>query len=120
MERLGDITILRCRPHTGRQHQIRVHLWHAGHPICGDKLYGTDTDFFLRSMSENIEMPVGRGLTLKRHALHAHSLSFSHPVTGQKMQFNSPLPADLVRIVRGMREGESRVQESSIGRSSDL
>jgi len=115
VERLDGFTILRCKPHTGRQHQIRVHLWHVGHPICGDKLYGTEAEFFLRSMSEIIEMPVGNGLTLKRHALHAHSLGFCHPATGEKMQFSSPLPADLKEILRQANPKESRVQEVVFG-----
>lgn len=104
VERLNGFTILRCKPHTGRQHQIRVHLWHLGHPIAGDKLYGTDASLFLRSMQEILPLPVGEGLTLGRHALHAHKLGFRHPVTGEKMEFTSPLPPELEEFVQKVRK----------------
>jgi RluA family pseudouridine synthase len=104
VERLNGFTILRCKPHTGRQHQIRVHLWHVGHPIAGDKLYGTDASLFLRSMQEILLLPVGDGLTLGRHALHAHKLGFRHPVTGEKMEFTSPLPPELEEFVQKVRK----------------
>jgi RluA family pseudouridine synthase len=103
VERLNGFTIVRCRPHTGRQHQIRVHLWSAGYPIAGDKLYGTEASLFLRSMREILELPVGNGLSLKRHALHAHKLAFRHPATGQRMEFTSPLPAELDEFVQKVR-----------------
>jgi RluA family pseudouridine synthase len=104
VERLNGFTILRCRPHTGRQHQIRVHLWHVGHPIAGDKLYGTDASLFLRSMNEILPLPVGDGLTLGRHALHAHKLGFRHPATGEPMEFVSPLPPELEDFVQKVRK----------------
>lgn len=104
VERLEGFTILRCKPHTGRQHQIRVHLDHVGHPIAGDKLYGTDTDMFLRSMKEIVELPVVHGLGLRRHALHAYRLAFRHPTTGEKMLFTSPLPPELEDFVQKVRK----------------
>lgn len=103
VERLEGFTVLRCMPHTGRQHQIRVHLWHLGFPIAGDKLYGPDSSVFLRSMQELVELPVGHGLTLKRHALHAHRLGFTHPVTGEKMQFVSKFPPELESLLSNLR-----------------
>jgi len=99
VERIPGYTIVKCRPHTGRQHQIRVHLWHIGHPIAGDKLYGPDDALFLRSMQEIVEMPVGHGLYLSRHALHAYRLAFKHPFTGERMLFESPFPPELQHIV---------------------
>ncbi|HEY1392108.1 MAG TPA: RluA family pseudouridine synthase [Methylibium sp.] len=69
---------LRCRLHTGRTHQIRVHLAHQGHPLVGDTLYG------------------GRRLLgLQRQALHAARLSFTHPASGRPMDFEAALPPDL-------------------------
>ena len=65
-ERLGNYTVVRAQPHTGRQHQIRVHLWHLGHPIAGDKLYGTDASFFLRTMKEILHVEVERGIKIGR------------------------------------------------------
>ena len=103
VERLKGFTIVRCKPHTGRQHQIRVHLFHVGHPIAGDKLYGTDAALFLRSLQEIIEVPVGDGLSLGRHALHAHRLSFKHPGTGERMVFESPLPPELADFAAKVR-----------------
>jgi len=68
-------TLIACMPHTGRTHQIRVHLQHLGHPIAGDPLYGKRDSF-------------------KRHLLHAWKLEFVHPRTGESMIFEAPLPAD--------------------------
>ena len=69
---------LRCVLHTGRTHQIRVHVSHRGHPLLADTLYGGQP-----------------ALGLSRQALHAHHLAFHHPVTGEPMAFRRPLPADL-------------------------
>jgi 23S rRNA pseudouridine1911/1915/1917 synthase len=81
VERLavGDgVSALRCRLHTGRTHQIRVHLAHEGYPLVADALYG------------------GRPLRgMARQALHAAELAFAHPIDGRLLEFGSPLPADL-------------------------
>lgn len=103
VERLDGFTIVRCRPHTGRQHQIRVHLWHVGHPIAGDKLYGTESSVFLRSIHEIVEIPVAGGRTLKRHALHAYKLGFNHPDSGEKMEFVSAFPEELQKFLDDVR-----------------
>jgi 23S rRNA pseudouridine1911/1915/1917 synthase len=68
-------TLVQCQPHTGRTHQIRVHLKHLGHPIIGDPLYGR------------------RG-GHARHFLHAWKIAFAHPETGKSLEFCAPLPAD--------------------------
>ncbi|MFM7531589.1 MAG: RluA family pseudouridine synthase [Rubrivivax sp.] len=76
--RSAGYSALRCRLHTGRTHQIRVHLSHGGHPIVADALYG------------------GRpALGLSRQALHAHRLAFSHPRSGEPMAFRRELPGDM-------------------------
>jgi 23S rRNA pseudouridine1911/1915/1917 synthase len=75
---LPDTSLLRLRLETGRTHQIRVHLQAIGHPLCGDPEYGTP----------------GR-LGLERQFLHAARLAFAHPITGQPIEVDSPLPADL-------------------------
>ena len=67
--------LIECHPHTGRTHQIRVHLKHLGHPVVGDPLYGR------------------RG-THSRHFLHAWKISFKHPATGKTVSFTAPVPAD--------------------------
>lgn len=81
VERLAGrdgVSALRCRLHTGRTHQIRVHLASRGHPLVGDTLYG------------------GRpALGLARQALHAERLAFAHPVSGEPLDVRAALPADL-------------------------
>jgi 23S rRNA pseudouridine1911/1915/1917 synthase len=75
---LADTSLLRLRLETGRTHQIRVHLRAIGHPVCGDPEYGTP------------------GLLgLQRQFLHATRLAFAHPITGERVEVSSPLPADL-------------------------
>jgi 23S rRNA pseudouridine1911/1915/1917 synthase len=78
VEALPTATLLRVRLETGRTHQIRVHLQAIGHPICGDPEYGRAELF---------------GLT--RQFLHAARLAFTHPITGEELDIESPLPADL-------------------------
>jgi 23S rRNA pseudouridine1911/1915/1917 synthase len=86
-QRLPGATLVRCLPHTGRQHQIRVHLAAIGHPIAGDVLYGGPSD----------TIPIGR------QALHAARLVVPHPVTGVRMAFDAPLPEDLERVLATLR-----------------
>lgn len=79
----AGISALRCKLHTGRTHQIRVHLAHQGLPLVADAVYG------------------GRpALGMKRQALHAAELAFSHPADGRPMAFSAPLPADLAQAWR--------------------
>jgi 23S rRNA pseudouridine955/2504/2580 synthase len=75
------LSLLEVRLLTGRTHQIRVHLAHAGHPILGDGKYG--------------EFPLNHELKAKRLMLHASSLSFSHPISGAALAFKSPLPVEI-------------------------
>jgi 23S rRNA pseudouridine1911/1915/1917 synthase len=103
VERVNGFTILKCKPHTGRQHQIRVHLWHLGFPIAGDKLYGQEASLFLRSMNEIIELSFGEGLSLRRHALHAYRLEFFHPTTKEKLAFQSDFPRELDEFLKKVR-----------------
>jgi 23S rRNA pseudouridine1911/1915/1917 synthase len=69
------LSLIECRPKTGRTHQIRVHLKHLGHPLAGDPIYGRRGKF-------------------TRHLLHAWKLSFDHPRSGARLSFTSPVPAD--------------------------
>lgn len=97
LERFDGFTLLEIRPHTGRTHQIRVHLASLGHPLLCDRVYGRRRgpipDRFLRE-----------GLTgLGRQALHAYELTFTHPQTGERLRFLSPIPEDLQGVLRCLR-----------------
>lgn len=81
-----------CQLETGRTHQIRVHMAHIGHPVMGDPLYASGFKTKARLLSEQSQIALG---ALKRQALHAARLGFEHPVTGEELEFESPLPADM-------------------------
>jgi 23S rRNA pseudouridine1911/1915/1917 synthase len=91
--RVGDYTIVECWPETGRQHQIRAHLDHLGHPIVGDKLYPDERVF--ADYQDHGWDAVADKLALPRQALHAAELRFPHPTTGEEVTVTSELPADL-------------------------
>ena len=102
----GDYALVQCAPKTGRQHQIRVHLDHAGFPIVGDKLYGmSESDAYRYFESKFLSPEAVARLKLPRHALHAAGIRFSHPTTGLPMEFDSPLPADLRAFMNLQKEG---------------
>jgi 23S rRNA pseudouridine1911/1915/1917 synthase len=88
-------TLIACRPKTGRQHQIRVHMDAIGHPLVGDKLYGLDEQIFQRSADGELTGEDMHELELPRHALHNHSLTFAHPRTGGELRIECPLAPDL-------------------------
>jgi len=97
----GKFSLVECYPKTGRQHQIRVHLEKTGHPIVGDKLYGIEESlsvgFYER---KHLTSEAQHRLILPRHALHAHRLSFLHPITQKPHTAESPLPKDLADFLR--------------------
>ena len=88
LERFGRFTLLACRLETGRTHQIRVHMAHIGHPLAGDPVYGP------RSVIRE----------LQGQCLHAKELGFRHPVTGQELRFDSPLPAYFTTFLERLRK----------------
>lgn len=94
---LAEVTL-----HTGRTHQIRVHLSEAGHPLVADAVYGGTR----REARLPAADPVRRAaVAVGRQALHAWRLSFDHPRTGRRMTFEAPLPADLARALAVLRGG---------------
>ncbi|HVL20976.1 MAG TPA: RluA family pseudouridine synthase [Amaricoccus sp.] len=90
LERFAAASLVECRLETGRTHQIRVHMAFAGHPLAGDATYG-------RRRSQ------GALGAFPRQALHAETLGFIHPITGEALRFTSPLPADLERLLDDLR-----------------
>jgi 23S rRNA pseudouridine1911/1915/1917 synthase len=93
-------SLLECRLETGRTHQIRVHAAYVGHALIGDPVYGRP-----RAMSEKLVAPEVSAalLTFPRQALHAATLGFSHPITGESLSFKAPLPQDLHEIIAKIR-----------------
>jgi len=95
--------LVEAAPETGRQHQIRVHLAHLGHPIVGDKLYGAGEQAFMDYCDTGLTPELlARFDGLPRHALHAARLTFPHPKTREPVTVKSPLPADLVAYLEGL------------------
>jgi 23S rRNA pseudouridine1911/1915/1917 synthase len=109
VERFDGFAAVRVLPKTGRTHQIRVHLAHAGCPVLCDKLYGgratiTRSELHRRSWRS---APLGSGapsdVVLDRQALHAWRIKVSHPATGEPIEFKAPLPEDLTRVLAELR-----------------
>jgi len=103
--------LVRCFPETGRQHQIRIHLHHAGYPIVGDKMYGPDAGYFDRFSKHCLEPEAWEKLRLDRHALHAARLRLRHPGTGEEVSFDAPFPADLQAFLPSEGCGATRGAE---------
>ena len=93
----SDFTYVQAFPHTGRTHQIRVHFQHLGHPVVGDKTYGS-------KMIKRLESTIlaAKVRNLGRHFLHASSLSFTHPGTQKEVLFQTPLPSNLDEFLSGL------------------
>lgn len=91
VKKYGDLSLVEAMPKTGRTHQIRVHFAENGCPILGDKVYGLKKygSDFIGSLSKN----------LSRQALHASALGFTHPATGEYMEFQAPLADDMKRAI---------------------
>jgi 23S rRNA pseudouridine1911/1915/1917 synthase len=101
LEDYGVAALLRCRLETGRTHQIRVHMAHIGHPLIGDSTYGAGFKTKIAKLPQAAREAVE---ALGRQALHAATLGFAHPITGEEMMFESDLPEDMQRL-RAALEG---------------
>jgi len=94
IERFGLATLLEVFLRTGRTHQIRVHLASIGHPVCGDSTYGRKTFVEIK----------GKKLRFPRQMLHAETLGFRHPVTGEELEFSTPMPADMKEAIETLKQ----------------
>jgi 23S rRNA pseudouridine1911/1915/1917 synthase len=100
IERFGVATLLKVDIETGRTHQIRVHLHAIGHPVVGDSIYGGTRR--ANAVKEPALRTTLKGM--KRQALHAAQLSFSHPLTGEPLAFSSSPPADMAQLCNTLRQ----------------
>lgn len=90
LEHLHLCTVVEVEPETGRTNQIRLHFKGIGHPLVGETRYAFRKDF---------------PLSVPRLMLHAHQLTFPHPVTSEEVRIQSPLPSDMVRVLERVRRG---------------
>jgi len=111
-ERFRAHTALECRLETGRTHQIRVHMAHLKHPIIGDPLYGGALKLPKGATDDLVQALRG----FKRQALHAETLEFDHPVTGEPVRNSAPLPDDMVRLLQVLREDTAEFAQKERGR----
>lgn len=103
VEPLGHVAVVRCVLETGRTHQIRVHMKHIGHTLFNDSRYGGDVPLRgLRSASYNAFV-ANCFAACPRQALHARTLGFVHPATGEEMFFTSEIPADMAALIERWR-----------------
>ncbi len=95
LERFGYVTKVSCKLETGRTHQIRVHMKHIGHTLFNDARYGGDAILKGTTFTKYKQFVENCFKVLPRQALHAKTLGFEHPVTGQWKSFDSPIPEDM-------------------------
>ena len=99
LERFGYVTLVECILETGRTHQIRAHMKHIGHPLFGDERYG-GTEILRGQRSSTYKAFIQNCFKVcNRQALHAKTLGFVHPTTGQQMDFTSDLPNDMKQLI---------------------
>ena len=95
LERLAGATLVSVELETGRTHQVRVHFSEAGHPVLGDRVYGSR-----QSTADSRQFP--------RQMLHARRLGFAHPRTGERVRAESPLPSDFLEALERLRRKQKR------------
>lgn len=93
LEELGDYTLVECELETGRTHQVRIHLAERGTPLCGERIY--DRPLHGKPLPDQSK--------ISRIALHAASLTITHPMTGKRLSWTSPLPKDMVDLISRLR-----------------
>lgn len=108
LERFGYVTLVSCVLETGRTHQIRVHLKHIGHPLFNDARYGGDLILKGTTFTKYKQFIDNCFKILPRQALHAKTLGFVHPTTGEMLRFDTELPADMNELIEKWR-GYSKI-----------
>ncbi len=103
LERFGYISLVECKLETGRTHQIRVHFKHIGKPLFNDATYGGDQILRGTTYTKYKQFVNNCFRMLPRHALHAKSLGFKHPISGKPIQFDSITPADMEAVMEKWR-----------------
>jgi 23S rRNA pseudouridine1911/1915/1917 synthase len=98
-----DYTLVECRLETGRTHQIRIHMSETGHPVCGERVYAAPRRKGARDEAAALERLLEESRA-PRVMLHAAELGFVHPVSGETLRFTSPLPADMRKVLAGLRK----------------
>jgi 23S rRNA-/tRNA-specific pseudouridylate synthase len=100
----ASFAYVECRPITGRTHQVRVHLAASGTPVLCDDLYGDGTQLMLSDLKRGYKGRADENPLLTRLALHAGGLTFTHPLTREKLTITSPLPKDFAVALKYLRK----------------
>lgn len=103
-ERFGQFSLLECRPRTGRPHQLRVHLAATGTPILNDAIYGNETRLLLSAFKRGYKGRDEERPLIERLALHAGSLTFTHPESRERLTLTAPLPKDFAVALKYLRK----------------
>ncbi len=103
LEQLGHVSLVRCVLETGRTHQIRVHMRHIGHPLFNDARYGGDQILRGTTAASYRQFVNNCFAICPRQALHARTLGFVHPRTGEEMFFSAPIPPDMEQLIERWR-----------------
>ncbi|KJD31964.1 pseudouridine synthase [Tamlana nanhaiensis] len=112
LERLGYVTLVSCKLETGRTHQIRVHMKHIGHTLFNDERYGGEKILKGTTFTKYKQFVENCFKVLPRQALHAKTLGFEHPKTGEFLRFNTEIPEDIANCIEKWR-GYAKHQELS-------
>jgi len=110
IERLGYVTLISCKLETGRTHQIRVHMKHIGHTLFNDARYGGDMILKGTTFTKYKQFVDNCFKVLPRQALHAKTLGFIHPETGEYKRFETPVPEDMTQCIQKWRNYAQHAQ----------